>query len=265
MFSRATIMDIMFLLRDMNSHATLDTYCYRYGLDTIAYGNNKDQRVLNIGKYLFENPDKEGILGNNLQFEIAEDIIGKAVINEYHYDESKEEFLNYPQLRRLLLKDGFIIRENKLKRVFDSEIDFNANDSVLEELLKKHNFTVAVGHYKQAGNAFTRGDWAACNSQLRSYVEELMNKLAEKITGKIFNDSHSARIELSKSNPPIFYKQLNEWLDNGQGFYETFWKRLHPEGSHPGLSDEKDSIFRFNLVQISTMEILRRYDESYSR
>lgn len=131
-------------------------------------------------------------------------------------------------------------------------------------MLKKHNFDVAIGHYNQANNAFTRGDWAACNSQLRSYVEELLNKIAEKITGNTFADSHNAKIALSKSNPPIFFKELNEWLDNGQGFFETFWKRLHPQGSHPVLYDEYDSIFRLNLVQISTMEILRRYDESYS-
>ncbi|NDI36666.1 hypothetical protein EPK97_18265 [Chengkuizengella sediminis] len=62
----------------------------------------------------------------------------------------------------------------------------------------------------------------------------------------------------------IFYKELNEWLDNSQGYFETFWKRLHREGPHPGLSDEHDSIFRLNLVQISTLEILRRYDLNYN-
>ncbi|QCJ40830.1 hypothetical protein FAY30_02295 [Bacillus sp. S3] len=94
-------------------------------------------------------------------------------------------------------------------------------------------------------------------------MEELLNKIAEKITGNTFTSSQNAKIALSKCNPPIFYKQLNEWLDNGQGYFETFWKRLHPQGSHPGLSDEDDSIFRLNLVQISTLEILRRYDQNY--
>lgn len=264
MFSRATIMDIMSLLSEIKSHSELDTYCYRYEIEDLADGRNKEQRTLNIGKYLFENPEKKGILGDNLQFEIVEDIISTVIAKSYEYDVNKSEFRNYPQLRRLLLKDGFIIRDGKLRRVFDSEIDFNKNDSLLEELLKKHNLEIALGHYNQANNAFTRGDWAACNSQLRSYTEELMNKIAEKITGNTFTNSHDAKIELSKSNPPIFYKGLNEWLDNGQGYFETFWKRLHPQGSHPGLSDENDSIFRFNLVQISTMEILRRYDESYN-
>lgn len=262
MFSRATIMDIMSLLSEIKSHSELDTYCYRYEIEDFADGRNKEQRTFDIGKYLFENPEKKGILGEGLQFEIVEDIISSVVAKGHGYDVDETEFRNYPQLRRLLLKDGFIIRNGMLRRVFDSEIDFNKNDSLLEELLNKHNLDTALGHYNQANKAFTRGDWAACNSQLRSYTEELMNKIAEKITGATFDSSQAAKIALSKTTPPIFYKELNEWLDNGQGYFETFWKRLHPQGSHPGLSDENDSIFRFNLVQISTMEILRRYEDS---
>ncbi len=262
MFSKATIMDIMYLLRDMNTNATLDTYAFRYGLDEIAVGNSKDQKVLSIGRYLINNPQLPGILSDNLMFEIIEDVISKTTSSIYYFEDN--EFVNYPQLRRLLLKDGFIIKDNKLMRTFNSEIDFSKNETLLENILNKYNFNVAKGHYNQANNAFNRGDWAACNSQLRSYVEELLNIIAESITGITFNSSHYAKISLSKCSPPIFYKQLNEWLDNGQGYFETFWKRLHPEGSHPGLSDEDDSIFRLNLVQISTLEILRRYDKNYN-
>lgn len=263
MFSRATIMDIMFLLRDINTHATLNTYAFRYGLDKIAVGNNKDERVLAIGRFLLENPQTPGILGDNLTYEIVEDVISKTVSNNHHFYTDNNEFVNYPQLRRLLLKDGFIIEDGILTRTFETDIDFNTNETLLGKLLDEHNLDTAKGHYNQANNAFNRGDWAACNSQLRSYVEELFNALAKKITGISFSDSHSARTALSQCNPPVFYKGLNEWLDNGQGFFETFWKRLHPEGSHPGLSNEDDSIFRLNLVQISTLEILRRYDQNY--
>ena len=263
MFSRATITDVMYLLRDMNTHSTLDAYAFRYGLDEIAVGANKDERVLSIGKYLLNHPEAPGILSDNLLFEIVEDIISKTVMNDYYFDSESNEFKNYHQLRRLLLKDGFVIENNSLIRVFDTDIDFSGNSSLIEKLLDKYMLSVSKGHYNQANNAFNRGDWAACNAQLRSYVEELLNRIAEKVTGISFASSQDAKIALSQANPPLFYRQLNEWLDNGQGYYETFWKRLHPEGSHPGLSDEEDSIFRLNLVQISTLEILKRYDRNY--
>lgn len=253
----------MSLLGNMNTHATLDTYAYRYGLEEIAIGSSKEQRVLAIGRYLINNPQLPGILSDNLMYEIVEDIINRAINNDYYFDSNTNEFTNYPQLRRLLLKDGFTIDDGKLIRTISGDLDFNNNETLLENLLNKYNFDIAKGHYNQASNAFNRGDWAACNSQLRSYVEELLNKLAEKITGTAPVSSQDAKITLAKCNPPIFYKQLNEWLDNGQGFFETFWKRLHPEGPHPGLSDEHDSTFRLNLVQISTLEVLRRYDQNY--
>lgn len=264
MFSRATIMDVMFVLRDMHSHATLDTYAFRYGLEKVAIGGNKDQRVLGIAKHLLENPELPGILSNNLVYEIVEDVISNAVPNTFHFDDNSNEFNQYPQLRRLLLKDGFVIKDGQLIRTFDTDFDYSKNETLLEKLLNEHQLEVAKGHYNQASNAFNRGDWAACNSQLRTYVEELLNKLAERITGTTFSDSQQAKIALSKCNPPLFYKQLNEWLDNGTGYFETFWKRLHNEGSHPGLSDEDDSIFRLSLVQITTLEVLRRYDQNYS-
>lgn len=263
MFSRATITDVMRLLENLSTTSSLDTFAFRYGLDEVAVGSSKEQKALNIGKHLLNNPELPGILSDNLMFEIVEDVINKAVNNEYHYNITDQEFVNFPQLRRLLLKDGFVIENGQLIRTFETDIDFKTNDTLLEILLNKHNLTVAKGHYNQANNAFNRGDWAACNSQLRSYVEELLNKIAEKVTGHTFTDSHQARIALSKCNPPIFYKQLNEWKDNGQGFFETFWSRLHPEGSHPGLSDEDDSIFRLNLVQITTLEVLKRYDQNF--
>lgn len=36
---------------------------------------------------------------------------------------------------------------------------------------------------------------------------------------------------------------------------------LHPEGSHPGLSDIDDSTFRLHLVLLVTANILKRVDE----
>lgn len=88
-----------------------------------------------------------------------------------------------------------------------------------------------------------------------------MVKLAEDITGNKFNSSQQARTALSQSQPRLFYPELNEWLNNGTGYFETFWKRLHTQGSHPGLSNENDSMFRLNILQISTLEIFRRYDD----
>ncbi|RAK47822.1 hypothetical protein BHX94_12125 (plasmid) [Macrococcoides bohemicum] len=264
MFSKATLIDIMSLLKDVKSHSELDVYFFKYNLDKIALGANKDQRILAVTEYLYNNPKAKGIISDNLSYEIVEETLNFVSQSTFYNDNVENIFINYPKLRRYLLKDGFVFEDNKLIRIFDQNLESNHNETLIETLLTKHKLEIAKGHYIQASNAFNRGDWAACNAQLRTYVEELLNKIAENITGKSFSESHEAKIALSKTQPPIFYKELNEWLDNGQGYFETFWKRLHTHGSHPGLSNEEDSIFRLNLVQISTLEILKRYDRNFS-
>ncbi|WP_190284792.1 hypothetical protein [Bacillus sp. S3] len=156
MFSRATIMDVMYLLRDLNTHATLDTYAYRYGLEDVAIGNSKDQKVLSIARHLISNPERPGILSNNLMYEIVEDVLTRTISSTFHFDSEINEFVNYPQLRRLLLKDGYVIEDGRLVRTFENDIDFNKNETLLESLLNKLNLDIAKGHYDQASNAFNR-------------------------------------------------------------------------------------------------------------
>ncbi len=232
-FSRATLFDVIYLYSEMASHSKLDSFAFRYGIgEQLEVGTSKEVKATAIARYLLSNPNLPGVISDNLQFEIVEFIINEATTNSFQYDSEDKEFIKFPQLRRLLLKDGFVIDDGKLTRTFETDISFSTNETLIEKLLNKHNLTVAKGHYNQAINAFNRGDWAACNSQLRSYVEELCLRLAEYIGGTTFVESHPARI--------------------------------HPQGSHPGLSDEEDSIFRLHLVQISTLEMLRRYDVGYT-
>jgi hypothetical protein len=47
-------------------------------------------------------------------------------------------------------------------------------------------------------------------------------------------------------------------------FVESFWKRLHPEGSHPGLSEQSDSTFRLHLVILVIHHFLTRLELKYS-
>lgn len=261
MFSRATLVDV-FSLFSNQTHSALDQFFFKYGIEehTIS-ASNKENKVMAAVRYLIENPDSKGILGGNMAYEMVEEILGFYIENEYFYDKQSGEFNGYPKLKRLLLKDGFEIRDRQLVRMVDSTINYVENEGLLLKLLDKYKLSIARGHYDQSVSAFTRGDWAACNSQIRTFVEELLCKLAEEITGNNYSKSHSARTALSQNTPKLFYPELNEWLNDGTGYFETFWKRLHPQGSHPGLSDENDSMFRLNIVQISILEVLRRYDD----
>jgi hypothetical protein len=49
---------------------------------------------------------------------------------------------------------------------------------------------------------------------------------------------------LAQRDPPFFIAGLNGWDFQGGGFMESFFRRLHLQGAHPGLSAEGDSTFR---------------------
>lgn len=66
--------------------------------------------------------------------------------------------------------------------------------------------------------------------------------------------------KLSTSNPPLFSQALNESGDNGKNFLAGLWKRLHAEGSHPGISNEIDCTFRLQIVTATALYYMRIFD-----
>jgi hypothetical protein len=130
----------------------------------------------------------------------------------------------------------------------------------VHDLLKRFGFTTPMGHLDQAIQNHTDGHWAAANSQIRSFLEGLVNEIAEKLAqGAPLPAPGGARLSwLAKLDPPFLLAPLNEWDGQGKGFFEAFYRRLHPQGSHRGLSDEEDSTFRLHTALIVARLLLRR-------
>jgi hypothetical protein len=73
--------------------------------------------------------------------------------------------------------------------------------------------------------------------------------------------SRQARRQCLANIVPAFLdRDLNEWRDNGGGFVNGLMARLHPQGSHPGLSDDDDSTFRLHMVLLTARLMLTRFD-----
>lgn len=89
-----------------------------------------------------------------------------------------------------------------------------------------------------------------------------MNEIAERLdpTGATSTPTgHARRQLLANMSPPFLFGALNEWTGDGKNFTEGVFKRLHPHGSHPGLSNEEDATFRLQLVLIVARLLLRRF------
>ena len=261
-FSRITIIEAIGSLESL-THAELGRFLLKFGLDEVAPQDlgSKTSRLNALIKYLIDNPDKKGPFGANLTFEIIEDVLGSMSSNLYA--RPIEERL--PGLVNSLKRDGYVITdESRLKTMLLENIQLVERENELNSLLDRFGFTTTKGHLDQAISAHTRGDWASANAQLRSSMESLFNSIADKLVSdkKTLPLPAYERCELlAKLSPPFLLPTLNEWEIGGKGgFLQGLRKRLHPQGSHPGLSDEEDSTLRLHLVILTASYYLRRLD-----
>lgn len=254
-FSRKTIIATLAILEG-STHADIDRFVLEHGLEgtSAAAGTSKRDRTNGLIRYLLNNPDAQTDEGANLTDSIVRDLIESAAKSAeraslYALGASQTFEERFPELTRALKRDGFEIVNGQLHRTLPEALDLPATDDEVHHLLREQGFQVPLGHLDQAIQNHAQGHWAAANAQLRTYIESLFDEIAEKVappSSSLPAPGHQRRTFLANLNPPFFLGGLNEWDGQGKGFLEGFLRRLHPSGSHPGLSDEDDCTFRLH-------------------
>ncbi|MEA2599179.1 MAG: hypothetical protein QOF89_171 [Acidobacteriota bacterium] len=261
-FSQYTVIEALELISNY-SHDQIDRLLIRFRLEAAVASSDssKSTRVNQLIQYLLANPDAKGPFGANLTFEIIEYLIDKLV-ESLDRTSSREVPPGVVRLVRALAQDGYIIDGRALKPMIPSPRGPVVTQSELLDLLNRFGFATSRGHLEQAVAAHSRGEWASANAQLRSFIESLFDEIASKLDGAAAASaatSEERRRLLATISPPFLLGTLNEWdLTKGNGFVQGFWRRLHPQGSHPGLSDEEDSTFRLHLVQVVAHNLMKR-------
>jgi len=221
------------------THAEVEKFALEFGLENVITGSYIERKKVAIIRYLIENPEIKAPNGTPLLHAIIEPL----VLTRCRVSEPAELF---PELVNSLDHDGYRLDRNGLQEKLPSQLPVVEEENELIQILDRFRYHVARGHYSQALAAHARGDWAAANAQLRSFVEEFFDQVVETIAPGPYSSSHQRRQALAKVG--FFRSDLNEWSDDGTGFVQSFWKRLHPQGSHPGLSEKEDSTFRLHIV-----------------
>lgn len=262
-FSRNTIVEALSLFEGWTTNE-FERYLFRFALEKIAPSSLgfKPTRINALIAHFIANPSLTGPSGSNIVLETIEHML---IIKFQSIYSSTTPADYYPALAHSLKLNGYSISNNgKLTTILPTSTPLATKQTEVESLIKNFGFSTAEGHLNQALSAHTRGDWAAANSQMRSFVESLFDSFADKLLSHPLPSSSNARREqLANLNPPFIDPTLNEWdFTSSKGFVQGFWNRLHPSGSHPGLSDEDDSTFRLQLVFLVAHRFLKRY-ESY--
>jgi hypothetical protein len=279
MFSKQVIADIVCMLPA--EHAGLDLYLIKFDLDDKVAFDDADsikKKKVELTKYLIRNQGIKDNHGNDIMTHVVEDRIN-YLLDSYGaytaFDKKAQEFVDYPDLYKHLRLDGYDIdfKNKKLIRYLSEDFNVQEKEDYIIKRLDEYHFSTTKGHYEQAQSSYIGANYAAVNGQLRTYTESLFMDMASYIKAKEASNMDISNIEptdaiksmqiLAKCKKPIIEKHLNEWTGDSKGFIESFWKRLHPEGSHPGLPSDEEVIFRFQLVILNTSNLLHRFGETY--
>jgi len=262
-FSPNTVIELIKAFH-FSTHAQLQQLALQFGVADILGEGGIQKKETRLMQHLIQNPDLQGPQGSCMIVELTEHLLKERCQIPQNPKDPDEAF---PDLLNALKQNGYVVSDYKLHAMLPETIPVAQSQDEVTRLLDTHAFDTAKGHLEQAIAAHTRGEWAAANAQLRSFIEELFDRMAEKLSeGQTasLNSSHARREWLAKCNPPLFDPALNEWeIGDKGGFVQGLWKRLHPQGSHPGLSDEADCTFRLHIVIIVGEHFLRRFDARY--
>ena len=247
MFSRRTILKLVEAL-NFRTHDEVERFALELELEAIVSGEWIKQKETSISKHLIAHGNERSSSGAPLVVDVVEYLLREASYNS-----------DFSALRNCLASDGYELTDKSVRQSLPQAIPLTESENKLLAILKARGLSVAIGHYEQALAAHGRGDWAATNAQLRSFVEEFFNQCHVLLNAGTGQSTQQRKQDLAGSG--FFISQYNEFFGNGTGFVEGFWKRLHPHGSHPGLSESADSTFRLHMVLLVLHHYAERLDE----
>lgn len=262
-FTRATIVAAVEFLGEMLTQAKFDQLAVRLGLDDeIPQGPAKSVTAKSALLARIVNQRATQVVSTlDGPVTLAEAAVREAVgVTVPQYAKAEQE-----RFLRGLALDGYVVswgedaRKPLLRAALPGEVDLPVADDEVHQLLKQFGFNVPLGHLDQAIDAHTRGDWAAANSQIRTFLEGLLSDIASHIDPQKsaeLTSSENCRAWLAERG--FLSSKRNEWTNDGKNYLNGLFKMLHSDGSHPGLSDEDHSTFRLHLGLITGRTFLRR-------
>lgn len=284
MLNKRTLLEIIYLIENWNS-AEIDRFALIFAVEIPEQLDGLNLSKAKKANLILTVLEKSGIRGpftENAQLDAVQYIFEKFLrenppqINELSLwsavlepvvEQRKVDTLfieHYPRLYNSFKRDGYSINENGVVPLLPSELVESNTENELFRFLEHFNFNTSKGHLEQAIENHTNSNWAGANGQFRTYMESLLieisNYLLPERNCTNIGDAINWLSNPAILNPILLHQHLNEVPVQGLNFpfINGLWKRLHPTGSHPGLSDEEDSTFRYHTLVVFTRYLLSR-------
>jgi hypothetical protein len=270
-FNCMTLTAACSLITDGLTHAELSLLDVEWNLD----GRTLTSPKAAISVALVSLATKENIFVYTPRGRIS---LERAIVEKtFHIPRLQKKENDWQKFFAGLRFDGFEIEESyaeddyscrnpiySLRRMLPKEIpdlDFREAESEIEHILTQYNFETSSGHLRQAISNFEQGYWSTANGAFRTFFESFLSEIASQLGYTDAKEANAERNYLGNLDPPFLLDELNEWHKNLQKpqYLSGVWSRLHPQGSHPGLSEEDDCAFRVQIILITARLLLRRF------
>ena len=278
-FNRMTVVAAAEVVSSFQSHSDMEVLEVQWGIAGRCSASSKSARVADWARITCE--EDIDVLTEGGQVHLSRALVEMAISSPEH----KQRSATWRKLVAGLRFDGFEVRKTQeevasdayclserteaivqLVRMLPSdvpELDFREAESEVTLLLDRHGFTVATEHLTHAISAFSRGEWASANGELRNFYESYLDEIATGLGYTGSGDGKAKRDYLGKLQPPFLLADYNEWHSNNQKpqYVQGLMSRMHPHGGHPGLSEEEDATFRLQISLVTARLFLRRFDQ----
>lgn len=267
--SIVTACDIIEFIR---TNAELDSLILEYDLtDQVACGGSIAKTILNLKKFAVQHPEHQ-VMTDRGERPLAAALVDKA-INIARKEKGAKSKLE--KLERHLNLDGYALTYGDVEGLWDTRrellgftvsmpafVMLPESTSEVDLLLSANGFEIAKRHLDSARENITQGDWEAGNSQCRTFLEALTDAIADDLYG---TDALALQGGLAKrqllANKGFLSREKHEFSDgNGQAFLPGLAKLLHPDGAHPGISNQPDALFRLQAVVVTARWLLKRHE-----
>lgn len=255
----------------IGTNAELDSLILEYGLTDVESGGSIAKTILNLKKFAVQHPELQ-VITDRGERSLATALVDKA-IQIARKQQRAEPFLD--KLERYLGLDGYALTYGEVEGLWGTRrellgftvgmpafVMLPESSSEVDKLLSGHGFETAKRHLDSARENITRGDWEAANSQCRTFLEALTDSIADDLYGAeaMERPRGLAKRQLLASKG-FLSRDKHEFGDgNAPAFLPGLVKLLHPDGAHPGISNQSDALFRLQVVVVTGRWLLKRHE-----
>jgi hypothetical protein len=238
-------------LAEGNTHTELGTLFMSLGIaqwDQEGDGINKERRVQGVLKGL---QATQSDAASKAAMKLARHALVEGAGGSGLWDSPPAPW--WQPLIDALAADGFDFYQERGELVpAVAGLSVSEERSVLEENLRARGWGDAAAHYRQCADGVSARNWESANGQGRSFLEDLIPRVASEMSGKKAPGEPQAALQ---------FLQDKRLLPEGEfNFARGLWEMCNSRGSHAGRSDEEEARFRFLAISAYGRFLLSRLD-----